>query len=71
MCASCGCGIPEDKHGEDRNIALERDCRLGRGQQHVSDRGPPEHAEDGGGTRLALGRVRGAAVLSAIGGSMN
>ena len=20
MCASCGCGIPEDKHGDDRNI---------------------------------------------------
>jgi hypothetical protein len=21
MCANCGCGIPEDKHGDDRNIA--------------------------------------------------
>ena len=21
MCANCGCGIPEDKHDEDRNIA--------------------------------------------------
>ncbi|HSL12324.1 MAG TPA: hypothetical protein VLA82_13515 [Actinomycetota bacterium] len=20
MCANCGCGIPEDKHGDDRNI---------------------------------------------------
>ena len=20
MCATCGCGIPEDKHGDDRNI---------------------------------------------------
>lgn len=20
MCASCGCGIPDDKHGDDRNI---------------------------------------------------
>jgi len=20
MCASCGCGMPEDKHGDDRNI---------------------------------------------------
>ena len=21
MCANCGCNIPEDKHGDDRNIA--------------------------------------------------
>jgi hypothetical protein len=21
MCANCGCGIPEEKHGDDRNIA--------------------------------------------------
>jgi hypothetical protein len=21
MCANCGCGVPEDKHGDDRNIA--------------------------------------------------
>jgi hypothetical protein len=21
MCANCGCGAPEDKHGDDRNIA--------------------------------------------------
>jgi hypothetical protein len=21
MCANCGCGIPEDTHGDDRNIA--------------------------------------------------
>ncbi|MGH9183614.1 MAG: hypothetical protein ACRDZ9_07395 [Acidimicrobiales bacterium] len=21
MCANCGCGIPEDKHGDDRNVA--------------------------------------------------
>ncbi len=21
MCANCGCGIAEDKHGDDRNIA--------------------------------------------------
>jgi hypothetical protein len=21
MCANCGCGIPEDKHGDDRNIS--------------------------------------------------
>jgi hypothetical protein len=21
MCATCGCGIPEDKHGDDRNIS--------------------------------------------------
>lgn len=20
MCANCGCGIPEDKHGDERNI---------------------------------------------------
>ena len=20
MCSNCGCGIPEDKHGDDRNI---------------------------------------------------
>ena len=20
MCANCGCGIPEDRHGDDRNI---------------------------------------------------
>ena len=20
MCASCGCGIPEDKHGDERNL---------------------------------------------------
>ncbi len=20
MCATCGCGIPEDKHGDERNI---------------------------------------------------
>lgn len=20
MCANCGCGIPEDNHGDDRNI---------------------------------------------------
>jgi hypothetical protein len=20
MCANCGCGIPEDQHGDDRNI---------------------------------------------------
>ncbi len=20
MCANCGCGTPEDKHGDDRNI---------------------------------------------------
>lgn len=20
MCANCGCGIPEDRHGEERNI---------------------------------------------------
>ena len=20
MCASCGCGMPEDQHGDDRNI---------------------------------------------------
>ena len=20
MCASCGCGVPEDNHGDDRNI---------------------------------------------------
>jgi hypothetical protein len=20
VCANCGCGIPEDKHGDDRNI---------------------------------------------------
>lgn len=20
MCANCGCGVPEDRHGEDRNI---------------------------------------------------
>ena len=22
MCVTCGCGIPEDKHGDDRNITL-------------------------------------------------
>ena len=22
MCVSCGCGAPEDKHGDDRNITL-------------------------------------------------
>jgi hypothetical protein len=22
MCVSCGCGVPEDKHGDDRNITL-------------------------------------------------
>ena len=22
MCVSCGCGSPEDKHGDDRNITL-------------------------------------------------
>ena len=22
MCVSCGCGTPEDKHGDDRNITL-------------------------------------------------
>lgn len=22
MCISCGCGEPEDKHGDDRNITL-------------------------------------------------
>jgi hypothetical protein len=21
VCANCGCGIPEDKHGDERNIA--------------------------------------------------
>ncbi len=21
MCANCGCGVPEDTHGDDRNIA--------------------------------------------------
>jgi hypothetical protein len=21
MCANCGCGIPEDKHGDERNIS--------------------------------------------------
>jgi hypothetical protein len=21
MCANCGCGVPEDKHGDDRNIS--------------------------------------------------
>lgn len=21
MCANCGCGVAEDKHGDDRNIA--------------------------------------------------
>lgn len=20
MCANCGCGVPEDRHGDDRNI---------------------------------------------------
>ena len=20
MCATCGCGVPEDKHGDERNI---------------------------------------------------
>ena len=34
MCANCGCGIPEDKHGDDRNITItmdsdEGDCELG------------------------------------------
>jgi hypothetical protein len=22
MCVTCGCGTPEDKHGDDRNITL-------------------------------------------------
>ena len=22
MCVSCGCGTPEDKHGDERNITL-------------------------------------------------
>jgi hypothetical protein len=22
MCVTCGCGLPEDKHGDDRNITL-------------------------------------------------
>ena len=24
MCVSCGCGTPEDKHGDDRNITLSQ-----------------------------------------------
>lgn len=23
MCASCGCGMPNDKHGDDRNITWD------------------------------------------------
>lgn len=23
MCVSCGCGVPNDKHGDDRNITLD------------------------------------------------
>lgn len=23
MCASCGCGVPNDKHGDDRHLTME------------------------------------------------
>ena len=36
MCANCGCGKPEDRMGDDRNILWSEIDGVGRGQQRLT-----------------------------------
>lgn len=54
MCANCGCGVPEDKHGDDRNIAWSEIVAAAEANDGISERGDSEHAEDGGAARLEV-----------------
>jgi hypothetical protein len=38
MCANCGCGIPEDTHGDDRNIRWSEIVAAGE----ANDQSPAE-----------------------------